>query len=246
MRISYTRPSFSTARAADGSSESTSRKGNSRNIIETPGWKRNRSDENVLVVTAADDLLTVNMGVPVDLALALLRFHEAAGQFRRFLPAHQLHRINALTIKRVIECRCLVNLAVMNVDGWEEHLASVGAGKLEGHRMNLLRFLPRLQFEDRKAEFLVGGQLVPGAGGEAEALVEAREILDGRNKGRLEGADVIHNQLRLGVRAVLGTLVTTARWRRGGEARGHVLEEVGVLFEIDEFQRIFRGWPWRR
>src|SRR5947209_5802911 len=126
MRSSYTRPSFSAARTPGGASERTSSSGNDRNIIETPGWKRNRSNENIRVVAAADDPQTVDVGVAVDQALRLLHLHEAAGQLGGFLPGHQLHHLNALAVEGVVERRRLVDLAVVDVDSREEPLALVG------------------------------------------------------------------------------------------------------------------------
>src|SRR5262249_49023121 len=116
------------------------------------------ADNDVPVLAQAEDALLMAMRRAVDEVFRFRYVHKRDGQLRRFLPVHHGKAVGgqALAIEAVIEILLVVQLAVMDVDGWKEQLAWIGARKRKGHRMD--RGRAGLEFENGETGIPVSRQ----------------------------------------------------------------------------------------
>jgi hypothetical protein len=132
----------------------------------------------------------------------------------------------ALIVQGVVEAGGRVGLAVVHVQRREEDAARVARREAERHRMDLGGAGGRSQLEHREAE-VVDRELRPDRGGQAEARVEAIEVVDGRHERGLERADVAHDQRRAAAREV-------GEGEAAALGRGHHRRAEGLVQQVEQ------------
>jgi NAD(P)-dependent dehydrogenase (short-subunit alcohol dehydrogenase family) len=173
------------------------------------------ADEGVLVLQHACQRPAPARPIRSDNALGVGGVQEHGRRPHRLLPAVEilLHLRVRLAVKHVVEGRVGMNLLVVNVQRREVEQLGIAARELERHRMHLVRLAalaPQepaqqaqepgrrpFQLEDGETVVAVRRQSLPDGTGDAETLVEPVEILDARDEGRLEGADLVDPERRL-------------------------------------------------